>query len=49
MELGLDAAQLTRIRAAEARIPYAYVAGTFEVPRGWARSTPGAYVSFGDG
>lgn len=47
--LGLDAAQLARLRAAEPRVPYSYLAGTFEVPHEWARATPGAFVSFGDG
>lgn len=48
-ELGLDAAQLARLRAAEPRVPYSYLAGSFEVPHEWARTTPGAYVAFGDG
>lgn len=47
--LGLDAAQLARLRAAEPRVPYSYLAGTFQVPHEWAGSMPGAYVSFGDG
>lgn len=47
--LGLDASQLARLRAAEPRVPFSYLAGTFEVPHEWARSTPGAYVAFGDG
>ena len=47
--LGLDAAQLARLRASELRVPYSYLAGTFDVPHAWAQTTPGAYVSFGDG
>jgi len=47
--LGLDAAQLARLRAAEPRVPYSFLAGTFQVSHDWARSTPGAYVAFGDG
>lgn len=46
--LGLDDAQLTRLRGVEPRIPLDYLTGTVEVTDDWARTTPGAYVSFGN-
>jgi hypothetical protein len=48
LALGLDAGQLAELRRVEPRIPLEYLTGTVEVEHAWARSIPGAYVSFGD-
>ena len=48
LALGLDAGQLAELRRVEPRIPLEYLTGTLLVQDAWARSIPGAYVSFGD-
>lgn len=48
LALGLRAEQLAELRRAEPRIPLEFLTGTVAVQSAWARSTPGAYVSFGD-